>query len=416
MGGCPMTQQSWQNVPGFKGVRFREHQDRKHQRKPDRYFSIRYSRHGKRIEEGAGWATEGMTAQKANALRSTIVENIRLGRHPQSLEEMRAMDRDRIEAAQQEAEAEARLNITFDEVFVRYLDTLKGGHRKSTESRYRTHLAPVFGAKPLRSISPFDLERFKSQAKTRTLSAKSIHHDLCIIRTVFRKAAAWGLYSGGNPCDKVAFPKLNNKRIRYLSIEEAHTLLAALRERSPQTADQALLALHCGLRAGEVLDLRWGNLDFKARVIHLFDPKAGESQQAFMTDQVEEMLLSRLPENVRPADYIFPGRDGGRQFGISCTFVRTVADLGLNDGVDDARERVVFHSLRHTFCSWLALQGTPLYTIQRLARHKSIAMTERYAHLAPDHKQDAVNGMAAMFAEGAGEVKQAAAGGKRARR
>ena len=400
----------------YPGVYYREHKTRSHSKKPDRCFSIRYYRHGRQINEVYGWWSAGKTALKASKLRAELLENIRQGLHPQSLKEMRMQEVVEAEAKQQAAETEARLNITFDEVFGRYLDTLKGGHRVSTESRYRTHLAPVFGAKPLRSITPFDLERFKSQSKTRTLSAKSIHHDLCIIRTVFRKAAAWGLYSGPNPTDKVAFPKLNNKRLRYLSIDEAHTLLATLRERSPQTADQALLALHCGLRAGEVLDLRWGNLDFKARVIHLLDPKAGESQQAFMTDQVEEMLLSRLPENVRPADFIFPGRDGGRQFKVSDTFVRTVADLGLNDGVDDARERVVFHSLRHTFCSWLALQGTPLYTIQRLARHKSIAMTERYAHLAPDHKQDAVNSMAALFAEGGGEPKQAAAGGKRGRR
>lgn len=395
-GFFPKTQQSWKNLPGFRGVRFREHPERKHQGKPDKYYAIRFSRHGKRFEEGVGWASEGVTAQKAGLLRATLVENIRLGRHPQSLAEMRQTDLDRTEAERQEAEQEERLNVTFGEVFTQYLDTLHGGHRASTESRYRTHLEEHFGGKPLRNIYPLDLERFKSQTKTR-ISAKSAHHVLCIIRTVYRKATAWGLYSGKIPTDETAFPKVNNKRVRYLSVAEAHALLDELRQRSPQTHDQALLALHCGLRAGEVLDLRWGNLDFKARVIHLLDPKAGEDQQAFMTDAVEQILLARLPEGAKPSDYIFPGKDGGRQYKISDTFVRTVNDQGLNAGVTDTRERVVFHTLRHTFCSWLALQGTPLYTIQRLARHKTIAMTERYAHLAPDHKQDAVNTLGAMF-------------------
>ena len=67
----------------------------------------------------------------------------------------------------------------------------------------------------------------------------------------------------------------------------------------------------------------------------------------------------------------------------------------------DARRRVVFHTLRHTFASWLAIQGTPLYTIAKLMGHKSISMSERYAHLSPDHKRDAVNGLeAALNGEG----------------
>jgi len=54
---------------------------------------------------------------------------------------------------------------------------------------------------------------------------------------------------------------------------------------------------------------------------------------------------------------------------------------------------VVFHSLRHSFASWLAIQGTPILTIARLMGHKSISMSERYSHLSPDHKKDAVNGL-----------------------
>jgi integrase len=75
---------------------------------------------------------------------------------------------------------------------------------------------------------------------------------------------------------------------------------------------------------------------------------------------------------------------------VSKTFERVVEDLGLNRGVDDARDKVVFHSLRHTFCSWLAINGEPLRVIQELAGHKSIAMTERYSHLSPDRKREAI--------------------------
>jgi integrase len=60
-------------------------------------------------------------------------------------------------------------------------------------------------------------------------------------------------------------------------------------------------------------------------------------------------------------------------------------------------QKVVFHSLRHTFASWLAIQGTPLYTIKELIGHKSIVMSERYAHLIPDQKIEAVKLLAEKF-------------------
>jgi len=69
---------------------------------------------------------------------------------------------------------------------------------------------------------------------------------------------------------------------------------------------------------------------------------------------------------------------------------QAVNKLGLNDGVTDPRNKVVFHTLRHTFASWLAIQGTPIYTIKELMGHKTLSMTERYSHLSPDAKREAV--------------------------
>jgi len=69
----------------------------------------------------------------------------------------------------------------------------------------------------------------------------------------------------------------------------------------------------------------------------------------------------------------------------------------FNNGVTDPRQKVTFHTLRHTFASWLAMQGTPILTIKELLGHQSLAMTERYSHLSPDQKKDAVNGIEAIF-------------------
>jgi site-specific recombinase XerD len=67
--------------------------------------------------------------------------------------------------------------------------------------------------------------------------------------------------------------------------------------------------------------------------------------------------------------------------------------LGFNDGVEDTRYRVVFHTLRHTFGSWLAIRGESLQTIKELMGHRRISQTQRYAHLSPDMKRQAVEGL-----------------------
>ncbi len=63
--------------------------------------------------------------------------------------------------------------------------------------------------------------------------------------------------------------------------------------------------------------------------------------------------------------------------------------MGLNTGRTDTRDRIVFHSLRHTFASWQAKAGTPLYTIGKLLGHKTLTMTARYSHLCPNAERDA---------------------------
>jgi len=78
-------------------------------------------------------------------------------------------------------------------------------------------------------------------------------------------------------------------------------------------------------------------------------------------------------------------------------FKDCVDDLKLNENIPDKKDMVVFHTLRHTFASWLAIEGVPLYTIQILMGHKTIEMTQRYAHLCPDHKRKAINILADVF-------------------
>ena len=85
---------------------------------------------------------------------------------------------------------------------------------------------------------------------------------------------------------------------------------------------------------------------------------------------------------------------------VSHTFNRVVQQLGLNNGITDRRQKVVFHTLRHTYASWLVQTGVDLYTVQKLMGHSNISMTERYAHLGENTFKKAVKNLERSLANG----------------
>jgi integrase len=107
------------------------------------------------------------------------------------------------------------------------------------------------------------------------------------------------------------------------------------------------------------------------------------------------MLLSRKPQT--PEGLVFPDRNGKKIVAISQSFRKIIHKLDFNEGITDRRQEITFHSLRHTFASWLALQGESLITLKEMLGHKSTVMTERYSHLIPDHKRKAAALLEATF-------------------
>ena len=100
----------------------------------------------------------------------------------------------------------------------------------------------------------------------------------------------------------------------------------------------------------------------------------------------------RQRQGGKGGERVFPPVAGGAERShLSAQFAKLVGELGFNDGIEDTRHKIVFHSLRHTFASWLALAGTDIYRIKTLMRHRNIQMTMRYAHLIPDATREAVH-------------------------
>ena len=129
--------------------------------------------------------------------------------------------------------------------------------------------------------------------------------------------------TGENPARKVRRPKVDNRRLRFLSREEANALLAELKAVSPDLHAEGLLARYCGIRAGEIHNLVWGDIDFKNGQILIREPKNGHGRFAFMTDIVREVLRFRYSGQPTPETLLFPMSNGKSvlKYHVSLEFV-----------------------------------------------------------------------------------------------
>ena len=387
----------------YPGIRFYEHRSRKHGVRPDRYFAIRFQVSGKRKEEGLGWASQGWTEKKAVVELARLKEAARKGEGPSSLAEKRQLAEAKRQAAETERAAKEQNSITFgqfwkDAYFPQTQRDKTIRTWKREESFFNKWLNPTLGKFPLKDISPIHLERIKSKMGKAELAPRSISYCLDVIRQVFNRARALGIYEGDSPTAKVKKPKTDNKRLRFLAHDEAAKLLDALADKSQDLHDMALLSLHCGLRAGELFGLEWRDVNLEQGTLTLRDTKNGKTRMAYLTSMAKKVLQTRALETDH--NLVFLSRTGGRRMQVSKAFRKAVTELGMNDGVEDARDRLVFHTLRHTFASWLVMAGTPLYTVGKLLGHSSSAMTERYSHLAPDHMKAAVSALESTLISG----------------
>jgi integrase len=220
------------------------------------------------------------------------------------------------------------------------------------------------------------------------LAVRTAQYAAAVLRHALNKAIERG-YLQVNPVSKIKVPRKDNRRIRFLTKDEAAKLLDELKKRSQKTYEMSFLSLYTGMRFGEIASLTWQDIDFDNSIIYIKDPKNRTGRVAYMTEGVKELLLNKK-KNTNNTTLVFPDQKGNKIEKISYSFERAVQKLGLNKDVTDPRNKVVFHTLRHTFASWLVQAGTPLYTVKELLGHKSITMTERYSHLAENTMREAV--------------------------
>ncbi len=375
-----------------RGIRFKEHPSRKHGKRPDRYYTLYYKFKGQVITEGVGWASDGITQTECEKINATLRENRKAGVSPQSYAEMCRNQQEATTAAKEQKEYEESLTLKaiFEGPYLAAQITKTEHSIKSEKHLMKYHIEPFFVNTPLREITPSKMDEFlqflmqrNSERTKKPFAPSTIRYIVATVRQIWNYALSRGITEIPYPAKRIKIPTIDNRRTRFLTRDEAELLLASLKKRSEATHDIALLSLFCGLRAGEVFKLQWAEVNFQEGFIHVRDRKNKESGTAWLTPRVKAMLEGRFTGQAGH-EYVFPTRDGRRPQWVNNIFGKIVEELGLNDGITDKRDKIVFHSLRHTFASWLAQKGVSLHSLAGLMGHKTTIMTQRYAHLSPE--------------------------------
>lgn len=280
--------------------------------------------------------------------------------------------------------------MKFSEAFHVYRDLVLSSQTRreimSELGRWEHHVSPVLAKHELEEIKNLQILQLRKTLENKKLSPQSIYHCLSLVRRVLRRAEEWELYPG--PVPRFSMPKFDNRRLRFLTPLEVGMLLKKLEERSGLWRDVAAFALYTGLRAGEIYRLRAFAVDSANAHVKIYDSKNSLNRIVPLNPRALAIIL-KYKHTSRPELPLFQehGRLPEQSYHV---FRKAVHDCGFNTGITDRRERVCFHSLRHTFASWLVQSGTPLALVSRLLGHKDIKMTMRYAHVAPDQGKAAV--------------------------
>jgi integrase len=266
--------------------------------------------------------------------------------------------------------------VRFYDFAKEYLQWSKANKKPSTFNRdlsLMRQLNKELETKALHEITTWQIEKWKAKRKEEVKPA-SVNREIALLKHMFSKAIEWDKVKE-SPAKKVKLLKGEVKRVRFLMPDEIQRLLSNCADHLKPIVT---VALHTGMRKGELLSLQWYQVDFGQGIITLIDTKNHERRDIPMNETVK----ATLGQIERKGAYIFCNGDGK-------TFadVRTSFETALRKaGIEDFR----FHDTRHTFASNLVMEGVDIMTVKELMGHKDLTMTLRYAHLAPNHKTKAI--------------------------
>lgn len=297
------------------------------------------------------------------------------------------------------------LNYTFKQLAEHYRPWCERQRGAVAKNRYINQLVEEFGDIPLRQFSTMLIEQFQTKRLKRGAPRKKVKKGLegklvvekvdtipspnkpatinrlvATLKHMFTKAVEWEMVEEEalKKVRKVKMLEENNRRLRYLSTEECQCLVDHCQG---TVKSMVIMALNTGMRRGEIFSLTWDQIDLKHGFILLDKTKNGERREIPINEMLAEMLKS-LPRRLDGGRVFTSPETGNAYQTLSNTFMRACRLSGITD--------FHFHDLRHTFASHLVMAGVDITTVKELLGHKTLAMTLRYAHLAPSHKVKAL--------------------------
>jgi integrase len=282
-------------------------------------------------------------------------------------------------------ETPAPEEMTLGQAFERYFAAKARKRSLDEDRRTAEHLKAAFGKDtPLSQITAGVIAAYQEQrlaSKSRqtggTLSPASINRPLQLLRHLLRLACSRWETLARVPV--IALEK-ERARDRFLTPEEATRLLDACRaSKNTDLADIVELAVFTGLRRGDVISLRWTDVERAGGQIVLQRQKDDAPHNVPLNAHSDAVLARRAKKAAKGATFVFPAQtwDAYRGAWDGALIRSKLADLH-------------FHDLRHTFGSWLAQAGCTAKEIQAALGHRTLAMTNRYMHLGPSHVRSAV--------------------------
>ena len=270
-------------------------------------------------------------------------------------------------------------NYTFQELAIEYLEWAKRQKTYKDKVYHVRHFLERFGNLPLRAFTTMLLETWQSEMLQKVSPART-NRLQSTLKHAFTKAVEWEM-TGEETLKAVRRAKLlpiNNRRLRYLPSEECQALINAC---ASHLRPIIITALNTGMRKGEILGLKWNQVDLKHGFILLDKTKNGERRELPINATLKAVFES-IPHGPE-SEYVFTNRNGNPYRLVRDSFEMACKRAGIHD--------FHFHDLRHCFASHLVMGGVDITTVKELLGHKTLTMTLRYAHLAPSHKVKAVS-------------------------
>ena len=332
----------------------------------------------KRIKIGD--KSKGISEAYCNQKRIEIINSINLGEEPPSL-----------------ARKKKKKVITLDEIGELYFKQREAhvfGDIKDSYKNYPKRLKEKFGEDDIDTITSDRIFDFQIELKNQKFAPSTINYTINFLARLFNFAIEEKQYHKVNPvkAKKIKNLKVDNDRERYLTTEEVKVLYKKIDDETVKLFTE--LSLSTGGRLETILSIQVKDINLDDKMITLKDLKNNSTYKGFIPKHILDYLKEYI-SNLSINDYIVGGSSIKVAGRTMRRHMKNIFDPLFNVGLDskDAKNRVVIHSLRHTFASHLAINGTPIFTIQKLMNHRDIKQTMRYAKLAPDSGMNFVNSL-----------------------